>query len=456
VQALANNNDKYTVVLKAPGATTVTTAQATLAVAPDTIPPVLLTAGTVKHGTAIEIGLGFDEALDAASANTAANYTLSKGTVTSARYEPYATPINGAAPVVVKGDVVLVTSGLVAGDAVTVTVKNVKDVKGNAMSATGSSQATTVTSKMTWVDVGGNDYQDGDSTVPQAFADNNLDASKFYDNAVALTTDKDFDLISGGSGNWNNYDEMTFVYEEITGDFDRVVRVEYQDPSSQWARAGISARTALDQGVKHADVVNTPMGATIIVRVNPVTQYNGNAANNAYEFVYRDTIGGNYANSGGGSVPAYPNAWMRLKRTGQVIDAFRSVDGVNWVNIGNRDYSAIAIDPVNAPETFGFPDKMYVGPSFAPELNNNDFAFLIGHSVVAKFRDYGPIDTGTPNIGAVTLAGGNVTITWTGGGTLEWTSALQPGATWTSTNDSDGSYSEATTTAQMKFFRVRK
>jgi hypothetical protein len=64
----------------------------------------------------------------------------------------------------------------------------------------------------------------------------------------------------------------------------------------------------------------------------------------------------------------------------------------------------------------------------------------------------------TPQITAATLSGSNINITWTNGGTLEWTSALLPnnGTVWTSTNDSDGSYSEPVTTAQMKIFRVRK
>ena len=56
----------------------------------------------------------------------------------------------------------------------------------------------------------------------------------------------------------------------------------------------------------------------------------------------------------------------------------------------------------------------------------------------------------------VSVSGANINITWTNGGTLEWTSALTPGATWTSTNDSDGSYSEPTNTAQTRFFRVRR
>jgi hypothetical protein len=321
------------------------------------------------------------------------------------------------------------------------------------MSAAGTSKVVPVTGKMSWVAIGGNDFQEG--VTPTGW---DQDPSKYYDNAVALKTDSDFDLISGSSANWNNYDEGTFAYEEITGDFDRVARVEYQDPSSQWARAGIVARTALDEGVTRAqatDPAGTPMAANITVRVNPAVQWNGALGNNAYEFVYRDSIGGNYANSGGGSTPAYPNAWVRLQRSGQLISAFRSVDGATWVNVGTRDYSAIQVDPNGAEP--GFPAKMYVGVYFAPELVNND-SWKIGHSVVAKFRDYGPFPPGggDPDINAVTLAGGNVTITWTGGGTLEWTSALVPGATWTSTNDSDGSYSEATTTAQMKFFRVKK
>ena len=63
-----------------------------------------------------------------------------------------------------------------------------------------------------------------------------------------------------------------------------------------------------------------------------------------------------------------------------------------------------------------------------------------------------------PQITTTTLSGGNINVTWTGGGTLEWTSEFLPnnGTVWTSTNDSDGSYSEAVTTAQKKFFRVRR
>jgi hypothetical protein len=58
-----------------------------------------------------------------------------------------------------------------------------------------------------------------------------------------------------------------------------------------------------------------------------------------------------------------------------------------------------------------------------------------------------------PKITGISLTGNNVTITWTGGGMLE--SATDFGGPWTSTNDSDGSYSE-TATGTHKFFRVKR
>ena len=53
-----------------------------------------------------------------------------------------------------------------------------------------------------------------------------------------------FDVYSDGIGEWGTYDETTFVYEKVTGDFDKKLRVEYQDGSSEWARAGIIVRDA--------------------------------------------------------------------------------------------------------------------------------------------------------------------------------------------------------------------
>jgi len=58
-------------------------------------------------------------------------------------------------------------------------------------------------------------------------------------------------------------------------------------------------------------------------------------------------------------------------------------------------------------------------------------------------------------ITSVTITGGNVTVTWVGGGTLYTSSAIGTGAVWTTTGDSDGSYT-APIGAGNRFFRVQQ
>lgn len=77
--------------------------------------------------------------------------------------------------------------------------------------------------------------------------------------------------------------------------------------------------------------------------------------------------------------------------------------------------------------------------------SNNKICFLEIYAL--------PAVTEPPQLGAPVLAGGNLTLTWTNGGTLE--SAPAATGPWTSTGDSDGSYTEPATAA-AKFFRVRR
>ncbi len=379
ILTLADNGSKFQVVCSVPTFSKVSAA-ATLTVVPDTFPPKLVGAGSLMKGNAIEIGVGFDENVDPTTAGAVANYSLSKGTVTGVRYQRFAHtdgagffklgtagPFNGAA-------VVLTTSGLAAGDTVTVTAKNIKDVKGNTMPAAGESKALKVTSKMKWAAMGGNDYLEGE-TCGQ---DITTDAALWPDDAIALS-EADFDLVSSGSANWNNYDEATFVYEEITGDFDKVVRVEYHDPTSQWARAGMCATPAHDEGVNRAAVAGGAlMEKRYMLRANPAVQWNGTAGNNQNEADWRDTAGGNYGGTGAG-VPAYPNAWLRMQRIGQTFTGFYSSDGRNWTSYGSHTFTAA--EPM--------PDTLLVGIYYSPEMCNNGTAAGVGHSSVAKFRQYG-------------------------------------------------------------------
>ena len=60
---------------------------------------------------------------------------------------------------------------------------------------------------------------------------------------------------------------------------------------------------------------------------------------------------------------------------------------------------------------------------------------------------------GVPEITGSILAGGSITVEWTGGGTL-WSAPAVTGP-WSSTEDNDGSFSESAT-GEAKFYRVQQ
>jgi hypothetical protein len=298
---------------------------------------------------------------------------------------------------------------------------------------------------MTWVGVGGNEYVEAGES-----------AALWPDDAVAYS-DKDFDLVSGGSGFWDGYDEATFVYEAVTGDFDKKVRVEYQDPSSQWARCGLMVREALDEGVTRAQIFDQPDGAInpngikmsqdFTTRVNPAIGHIidpadpsvRSPANNSYEVIHRPRAGFRYGGTGEGvdaafniasgfaGAPNYPGAWIRIKREGQKITTWRSDDGVTWTGGANVTYTNLS----TTVEDESLAATLFIGPFYGPEMVNNNAKTEVGHSVHAKFRDYG--DVGGGGVGPVitfTKNGNNLVVSWTGAGSLEGSSVL-PATTWT-------------------------
>src|SRR5207247_2531355 len=64
-------------------------------------------------------------------------------------------------------------------------------------------------------------------------------------------------------------------------------------------------------------------------------------------------------------------------------------------------------------------------------------------------------NTSTPKITSIASTGGQITIQWTGGGTLESTPSLTA-PVWTSTGNSSGSFSEPLPGSGNKFYRVSK
>lgn len=393
---------KYRVICTVPGLST-TSAVATVTVVSDIFGPNVKGVGSVIRNNSVEIGIEFDEDVDPVTASDAANYSLSKGTITGVRYQRFAHA--GGASKMVRGTtgpfygcgVVLTTSGINPGDEITVTVRNIKDVKGNEMT-TSQSRTIKVTSKLRWAPIGGNDYLEGNTGGMNIIPDPNL----WPDDVIAVGPG-DFYLISSSSANWDYYDEATFVYEEVVGDFDKVVRIEYQDPSSHWARAGLCVTPATDEGVNRAAIAaGAQMERRGLVRANPNIRWDGATGNNSFEAAVRMTKGGTYTATGLG-VPAYPNAWVRIKRSGQNFSAYYSNDGINWTQIATVSFA-----------TQPMPDKLLVGPYYAPELNNNRAAEGIGHSTIARFRDYGDFRIAPPNVSIGLTQEGRIIINFEG------------------------------------------
>lgn len=366
--AMADTGSKYQVVCSVPTLSKASSA-ATLTVVPDTFGPLLVAASAVasETGNTFDVGVTFDESVTAASAGTVANYTLSAGTVSAVKY--YA-----GSP-----GVVLTVAGLSVGNTYTVTVANVVDLVGNKMTTAAKDFKV---SAMKWGVVGGKELGLG--------------------NGVLAVAENGFDVYSDSIAEWGTYDEATFVYEEVTGDFDKVVRVEYQDSSSQWARAGLVVRDVTNFGVDRATQEGGGAGRYQKVHVNPVLTAMGTGGNNSWEGNRRLDTGAATTTAGGGGVPQYPNAWCRLQRAGDLFTIFRSDDGVSWTQLGTTTFT----EPM--------PAKLFVGPEFAPENGNLTEDSGLRGVWLAKFRDYGNYSAVVQPTLSLSNTGGNLVLTYSG------------------------------------------
>ena len=307
------------------------------------------------NGSSYDVGVSFSLMPDPTTATAAANYSIAGVT------------FSGITFFTNSPEVVLQATGLQVGSNYTVAVSGIKDNAGNSVPAT---NLTFTVSKMKWGVVGADQLQLGNGVVP-----------------VAANS---FDVYSDGIGEWGTYDETTFVYEQVTGDFDKKLRVEYQDPSSQWARAGLIARDVTNFGVDQNTQSSGAAGRYQKIHVNPVVTVMGTAGNNTWETNRRLQTGGATTAApitGANSNPKYPNAWCRLQRKGQTFTMFRSDDGVNWVQLGQTTSADWG--------TNAMPDTLFVGPEYSPE-NGNISNTALQNMFVAKFRDYGDVTSTVP------------------------------------------------------------
>jgi len=327
-------------------------------------------AGALARNGKWEVGVVFDPAVTRNSAVNIANYRVSGGQeIESLRY------------VLLNHSVVLTVPGLLANASYSVTLTNLQNTSGQTLPALGLGFTTR---ELAWAAVGGQELG-------------------FAPDAVAVLEDG-FDIISGGAEFWSVYDESTFVCERVTGDFDKIVRVLGQEPSSVLARAGLMAREALDEGRARPADPEDPAEAFsryLQVQVNPVLAVYEDEpgvplpGNNLHQVNARFFTGGigspNFDATENPSIaanaaPAYPEAWLRLRRVGQTFHAYRGTNATNWIQLGSfifptRDANGNAVPP--------FPETVFVGPNYSPETANIPESSRARRAFLARFRDYG-------------------------------------------------------------------
>ena len=129
----------------------------------------------------------------------------------------------------------------------------------------------------------------------------------------AMFADGRYTISASGRDIWDAADQFHYVYQQVSGDIDVSARVASVSAAAPWSKAGVMIRETLDDGARHASVF--------------VSSGKGNA------FQRRPHPDHWSENTGGGS--GKPPGWVRLVRSGFLLEAYRSTDGKKWTKIGS-------------------------------------------------------------------------------------------------------------------------
>jgi regulation of enolase protein 1 (concanavalin A-like superfamily) len=168
-----------------------------------------------------------------------------------------------------------------------------------------------------------------------------------------------YTVVGAGNDIWDSSDQFRYVYQQVTGDLNVVVRVASVEQVNAWTKAGIMVRESLNANSRHAMALLS--------------------AGHGYSFQWRLDNGGpaNYVSGGSGSAPA----WLRLVRTGFRFEAFRSTNGSSWTSMG--------------VETVPMTDPVYVGLAVTSHKASRAAAAVFDHLTVTSSA---PPPNGAPTV----------------------------------------------------------
>jgi hypothetical protein len=216
-----------------------------------------------------------------------------------------------------------------------------------------------------------------------------------------------------------------------------VVRGLSITPTSAYAKMGLMVREDLTPGSRQWNIVNEPLtsvgGAN---RVDDGMRETAGAASTGWQLT-----------AGNLPAPAYPNAWLRLKRAGTMLSGYYSANGQTWTQATAYNLATNAVGVL--------PSVVYVG--ICTTAHNNDAVtdpapspFLYYNS--AEYANYGPYVL--PTQLSISTSGGNVVVSWTpAGGHLEASPAVSgAGVNWQTVTSSNPA--TIPLGAGARFFRV--
>ena len=383
-------------------------------------------AGALAKGSKWEVSVDFDPDVSPNNLLTLENYSFPGANVM----------IEGIRFITLNNAVVLTVTGLRTNDLYSVRIENLRTTNDLPIAP---ATIGFIASAMSWTVIGAQELG--------------------FPADVVFTGTNRFDLVSGGSQMRDEYDESTFAFEQLTGNFDKKIRIQYQEPSSVEARAGLMVREALDTGKSRpVDPTDrsTRFSRYLQVHVNPAgVAYTeqGVSGANQYQINFRGQTGiTENPEITNNIAPPGSNSWVRLRRVGDLFQAFRGNDGTNWVLLGAFTFPTNDFDGTPEPK---FSSTVFIGPNYSPEVGNIPESSGARRSFLAQFRGYadaGVVPEEPPTM-TITKVGNQVELQWTpGGGTLQSATNLLTGP-WADLPGS--STGRVPADRRHEFFRVR-
>jgi len=224
--------------------------------------------------------------------------------------------------------------------------------------------------------------------------------------AFAYGTNRQVKVYSDGSDIFGTQDNGEFVYQYVTGDFDVSVRLESLLITDPAAKAGIMVRDLSDPTFPQFNDRHYMAAA-----FSPDPTRNNNFSQ------YREEQGAT-AIAPGAPRPAasYPANWLRLKRTGSIMQGYSGPNGLDWTPLTAVDSATNIAGAYPATVRLGLAVTAHNAAQTTEALFSN----------FGNATDRGPL--------SVALSGTDVTVSWGIGGlgsTLQATPSIVSPVTWT-------------------------